>query len=282
MNVTITTLMENSVFLGFKGLTAEHGLSFLIETDDTRLLFDTGQTGAFLDNAKLLNIDVTDVGIVALSHGHYDHTGGLDRLSSSGAGFRLFTHPDAFHPKFARLDENSADDGFRDIGCPISRETLESRNVTVVETRGVTAVAPGIWCTGEVPFTTDFEHPEPDFFMERDGRRVPDDFPDDQSLFLETERGIVVVLGCAHRGVANILAHVSKVTGERKIHAILGGLHLGTASPDKLARIVAELDSYGVKRIGVGHCTGWRSTAALSRHLLDRMFPIPVRTVTRF
>jgi len=253
--------------MGPKRLKGEHGLSFLIEKDGHKLLFDTGQTGIFAENAAILGVNPADISTVVLSHGHYDHTGGLPVLLDMVPDLTIHAHPDAFYPKFVR--HNTGD---MPIGMPVTREELEHRGVTLRLDVSPSKPGPEIMTTGEIPMITDFEETEPLFFTERSGEKIPDTFTDDQALILDTAKGIVVVFGCAHRGVVNTLEHVVKLTGKPKIHAIMGGLHLGNASGEKLEKIVQAFERFGIEQIGVCHCTGYQATITLGHIFGNRMF----------
>ena len=118
----------------------------------------------------------------------------------------------------------------------------------------------------------DFEAVESGFFIKKDRVVYPDTLADDQALILDTEKGLVVLLGCSHRGVINTLTHVTHLTGKRKIHAILGGLHLGKATEGQLKKIMDHLHTYGLEKIGVGHCTGPRAFLRLANEFADRVY----------
>lgn len=273
MKVRITTLLENTIYAGTPGLKAEHGLSFLVERDDgVRVLFDTGQSGVCCDNAALLGLDLSDVPTVVLSHGHYDHAGGLARMAlDTASGFTVVAHPAAFDSKLIRRGAKA-----EDIGCPTSRRELGDAGVRFRLETGPVEVAPGMTTTGEIPITTDFETISPVFLSRSGGDTVADPFADDAALVLETASGIVVVLGCAHRGVVNTLRHVAKMVGTGCIHAIMGGLHLADASETRLGETVRALAEFGLERIGAGHCTGERATDLLSQAFPAKVFPIGV------
>ncbi len=126
--------------------------------------------------------------------------------------------------------------------------------------------------TGEIPLENDFEGQESVFFIQKDNEITPDDLADDQALILDTDKGLVVLLGCSHRGVINTLNHVVRLTGKRTVHAILGGLHLGKAPDLKLRKIIDHLAGFELEKIGVGHCTGPRAFVALSKEFPGRVF----------
>jgi len=267
MKFTVTTLVENTVAQGGQSLLAEHGLSFYIEAGDRRILFDTGQNLAISNNARELGIKLSRIDTAILSHGHYDHSGGLQSLLECNSNFCLYAHPDVFDPK-ARQKK----DAYKYIGIPVDQKTIESRGVAVKLDRQPVEIVAGIMTSGEIPLVNDFEAVESGFFIKTDQTLDPDTLADDQALILNTHKGLVVLLGCSHRGVVNTLDHVIRLTGKRKIHAVLGGMHLGKASEGKLKKIVVHLHGYGLEKIGVGHCTGPRAFLALANAFGERVF----------
>lgn len=277
MTFTITTLTENTVYMGPKGLKGEHGLSFLIETGGRKVLFDTGQTSLFAKNAEILNIGLSDIDTLVFSHGHYDHTGGLKHFSEICPTFTLTAHPDIFRPKLAKLGG-----AVHEIGIPVSSTELEARNITLRLDRGPVDIGAGMTTTGEIPMLTDYEEVESMLCTEADGEVVSDPLADDQALILDTPNGTVVVFGCAHRGAVNTLKRVAEITGKPKIHAVMGGLHLGSASNEKMKKIIEAFRAFGIEKVGVGHCTGHRATATLVHEFKDRVFQIGVGQVISF
>ena len=267
MKYSITTLVENSVAQSGKALLGEHGLSFFIEAGDRRILFDTGQNLAISNNARVLGIDLSQIEAVVLSHGHYDHSGGLQSVLESNTDFTLYGHPDVFSPKVKKNNGN-----FKYIGIPIGKNDFLDRGISLKLDRSPVEIAPGVMTSGEIAMDSDFENVEPIFFLKKNNEVMPDTLADDQALVLDTSKGVVVLLGCSHRGVVNTLRHVVQLKGTDRIHAILGGLHLGKASNDKLEKIVDHLRGFGLEMIGVGHCTGPRAFLALANEFKDRCF----------
>jgi 7,8-dihydropterin-6-yl-methyl-4-(beta-D-ribofuranosyl)aminobenzene 5'-phosphate synthase len=277
MKFKVTTLCENNIGHGSKNLIGEHGLSFYIEADNHRILFDTGQNLAIANNAEVLGIDLSRIDTVVLSHGHYDHSSGLKSLLDCNTNFTLCAHPDVFGPKL-----RGAGDKHKYIGIPVDRNALEQKGINIRLDKDSARIAPGITSTGAIPFKNDFEAVEADFYLKKGDDYPADTLADDRALILDTEKGLVVLLGCSHRGVVNTLTHVTQITGHTKIHAILGGLHLGKASDEKLSNIVDHLHAFGLEKIGVGHCTGPKAFVALTNEFKEKVFLNTVGNVMEF
>jgi len=267
MGTKITTLVENTVTAGLVPLLGEHGLSFLVECDGKPILFDAGQGLALPGNARSLGVDLKSIDTVVLSHGHYDHAKGLKPLAEINGGFRVIGHDAIFEEKLACLGTDCFP-----IGIGSTRAELDQLGIDFQLSKEPVEIAPGVMTTGEIPFTS-FETVEPMFFKEAAGGRLPDDLPDDNALILDTAQGTVVVLGCAHRGVVNTLHHVAALTGKKKIHAILGGLHLFLADPARLDKVCEALAPFEIDRMIVGHCTGFAAIAALYQKFGNKVTP---------
>jgi len=253
----ITMLVENAVREG--GLLAEHGLAYWIEWDGQKVLFDTGQGNVLANNAYRLGIPLHEADTLVLSHGHYDHTGGLAEALKTNWLATVYAHPAAFAPKYARKSDGSA----REIGLPPTAETaIRSLHNRPVPTDHPTRVADRLMVTGPVPRLTDFEDTGGPFFLDR-ACTTPDPLADDQSVFFDTAEGTVVLLGCAHSGIINTLRYILQLTGDRPIRAVIGGMHLGDASPERIGKTIAELRRIGVQQLSPGHCTGMPATVAL-------------------
>lgn len=262
MKGRITVLCENSVG-PISGTLGEHGFSALIEpSDGAPLLFDTGQGVTLLHNARRMNKDLSLVATVLLSHGHYDHTGGLRPLLEECGPKQVYAHPSVFSPRF-RVKESGE---CYPISVPASRQELEAAGATFNLAQEFRAIAPGIYLTGEVPRITAFEIGDRGLYRDSAGRE-PDNTPDDQSLVLETEKGLVLILGCCHAGVVNTVEHVAVMTGRRDIYAVLGGTHLGFCGEEQIGKTITVLKTLGIKKLAVSHCTGFAASARLFREL---------------
>jgi 7,8-dihydropterin-6-yl-methyl-4-(beta-D-ribofuranosyl)aminobenzene 5'-phosphate synthase len=256
-NIRLTVLVENSVHT--RALRAEHGLAILIESRGRRVLFDTGQTDLVLANAAMLGRSLENLDAIVLSHGHDDHTGGLAAVCQRSPNARLFLHPAATRPKFS----GNAAGPPRSIGLPVlGQQALAAAGENVVLTPTCREVIEGVFVTGEIPRRTDYEDVGGRFFLDAAGRQ-PDPLCDDQALYFPTAKGLVVVLGCAHAGVVNTLLQIEALTESRRIHAVIGGLHLLNATPARLAATVEALRRRRVSLLLPGHCTGPAATARL-------------------
>jgi 7,8-dihydropterin-6-yl-methyl-4-(beta-D-ribofuranosyl)aminobenzene 5'-phosphate synthase len=207
--IVVTTLVENSVHA--RGLLAEHGLAFHLQAGPRSLLFDTGQSDLLLHNALKLRISLADAEAIVLSHGHNDHTGGINAARQVAPKARLFLHPAAIAPKFTANPDGTT----RSIGMDVaSAEAIRKAATGVVWTSKPTEVMEGIFVTGEIPRRNDFEETGGSFFRDPDSSQ-PDTLVDDQALYFDTQDGLVVLFGCAHSGVVNTLEYVRHLAGGR-------------------------------------------------------------------
>jgi 7,8-dihydropterin-6-yl-methyl-4-(beta-D-ribofuranosyl)aminobenzene 5'-phosphate synthase len=253
------------------GLIGEHGFSALIERDGEAVLFDTGQGMSLANNAKVLGANLAEVNTVVLSHGHYDHTGGLPAVLHPPRGITVIAHPDIFTKKYAELNTPHGEEHVF-IGMRYSRDylegTLQARFDLIQE---FTEIAPGIFYSGEVPRETDFEYPDNRLKVEHGKKFTNDPLLDDISLLIETDQGPVILLGCAHAGVVNVMNHFSSRTGLKTFHAVIGGTHLGYInSPEQLRKSMDAFDDYQVDLIAVSHCTGQQAAAICYDRFKDR------------
>ena len=266
--LTVTILCDNLVASG-EGVLAEHGLCVHVEADGHAFLFDTGQSGVCLGNAARLGIDLAPARTVVLSHGHYDHTGALALLLAALGPREVVAHPGVFADKYARRRGTRP----RPIGIRQGRDDLERRGAVLRLDTEAQALLPGVLTTGPIERTTEFEAIPSTFGVRAGTRMRKDEFEDEQGLIVRTRKGLVVIVGCSHRGVINTVRHAIKLTGEERVHAVIGGTHLGPAPKDQLEKTVEQLRCLDVSRVVAGHCTGFGAAARLSAALGDAFSP---------
>jgi 7,8-dihydropterin-6-yl-methyl-4-(beta-D-ribofuranosyl)aminobenzene 5'-phosphate synthase len=267
MKIQITTLSENTA--PRDSLLAEHGISILVETDTMNILFDTGLSISVCYNADTLGVDLNKIDKIVLSHGHHDHTGGLrEVLRRMKKEVEVIAHPGIWAAKYGHRQGQE----YRYIGIPFQRRGLESLGARFNLTTKPVKITDNIMTTGEVPMVTDFEQTDPHLFVEEDGDFKPDKFLDDQALIINAESGLVVIPGCAHRGVINTLYYAQQLTGVKQIDMVLGGWHLTGATEERVWLTIAALRELGVQRIGVSHCTGLPASVILAQEFGDNFF----------
>ena len=272
-DLRMTVLAENTA--GGANLLGEHGLAFWIEADGRRILFDTGQGKVLHHNAQCLEVPLDAAQMVVISHGHFDHTGGLKDVLGTAGQIDLYLHPAALKEKYHREKTPP----HRSIGIPaLDEQALHERTRNLMWTGVPTKLMGGVYVTGEIPRRNDFEDTGGPFYRDESCTEA-DPLLDDQALYIEMPVGTVVVLGCAHAGVVNTLDYIAELTGQVQVYAVLGGMHLVNATPQRLEATVAALKRYGVKKVGTAHCTGMRAASYLWSQLSGECFECSVGSV---
>ncbi|MGQ9749588.1 MBL fold metallo-hydrolase [Desulfosoma sp.] len=261
MAFRVTVLCENTVPV--PGLIGEHGFAAYVETPKATLLFDTGQGFGLIQNSLRLKKDLSKVDKLVLSHGHFDHTGGMLAFFGVRGPCPVVAHSDVLLERFRYMPVGPVEKPVS-IGLPWKEAYLTTRGAQFQWVETFEEIAPDVFVTGEVPRRTDFETGDPKFVLRSNGDWTPDPFRDDYSMALKTSRGLVVILGCAHAGLINILDHLTRHTGETRVYAVLGGTHLGFSPLDQLNRTMEALKRFDIQILAVSHCTGQGPIARLS------------------
>ncbi|WP_027184113.1 MBL fold metallo-hydrolase [Desulfovibrio inopinatus] len=246
----LTVVVENLV-ADVGPLLAEHGLSIWIEHNDTHILYDTGGGRALLPNLESLDYEPDQLNALVLSHGHYDHTGGLEKLLKvRRAPLPIYCHADVFS---AHLDEENG--ALRNIGMSKSQKAYEDLGARFHFIERKANPWPGITLLADIPRVTPYEKPVPSLVTMHDGGTETDPFHDDLTLVIEGDQRIAVVTGCAHAGVINVLTDAEEHIG-RKANFLIGGTHLGPAEPEQQQAAMEELARRQELDVAAGHCTG--------------------------
>ena len=268
--VKLTVLVEDSVNARKTNLTAKHGLSFFVEAitsdGEVSILMDTGPSSeALLHNIDAMGINLRRTEVVVLSHGHYDHVGGLiEILKRTGKRMPVVVHPKIFNPKLKVKPFLM----FR--GAPYIASNAEKAGGVLLYAENPVTIAEGVMTTGEIERVLPLENVE-GFWTIDDGRFVKDIMLDDQALIIDLEgKGLVVATGCAHSGVVNTVKHAKKVTGINKIYAVLGGFHLAGADDNRIEVTARELEKMNLRFIGPCHCTGSQAVKRLEETFGNR------------
>ena len=248
----ITILNDN---IAGRWCRAEHGLSYLIEADRT-VLFDTSSSDLIVHNAKILNIDLQQIDTIVLSHGHDDHTGGLMLFE----GQQLICHPDTFLKRYRKSNHT-------ELGIKWNEDEIKLR-FNLMTSHEPLRLSDQVYFLGEIPRLTDFESKQT-AFQKADGT---DDFVlDDSGLAILTSKGLVVISGCAHSGICNMIAHAIKVTGIEKVHLVIGGFHL--QNDDAVTQMTIDwMKLMKVEQVIPSHCTSFSAQTAIYKHF--RFLPV--------
>jgi 7,8-dihydropterin-6-yl-methyl-4-(beta-D-ribofuranosyl)aminobenzene 5'-phosphate synthase len=259
----IITLIENKS--GDKeDLYTEHGLSVYIEVDGKNILFDTGQSGNFIDNADRLDIDLKNLDYVIISHGHCDHSGGFERLIKEiNPDIKLYLGNGFFDKKYNLRQSGE----YEYLGNPFDESFLKKNNIyTQYINDDITNVTEDLLILTNFNRKEEYENINQSMYIKEDDKYKKDMFLDEISIGIKTDKGLVVIVGCSHVGIVNILDTIIQRT-RMKIYALIGGTHLITEDEEKIDILIEYLKEKDVKLIGACHCTGKQGETMLSQQL---------------
>ena len=253
---TIMELIPNSDLIKrqsgpHKNFLAEHGFSMLIETEENKVLVDTGVTGIAMEhNLKLLGYTMDDIDVTVFSHGHNDHTGGIEKVKG-----RIIAHPDAFHERYLSPKEG--------VMYDLTSPQLNTEKQQVEFHTGPVKVAKGVMLTGEVPRIHEWE--ELNVFKKKiNNELIEDHVLDDQGVVINTEKGLIIIQGCSHAGIINTVEQAKKITGVEKVYCVIGGFHLIGPAEKKIDRTINEFKRLNVEKLIPIHCTGFEGIKQIS------------------
>lgn len=247
-NVKITIIVDNHAG---DGLVAEHGFALWIETQGKQILFDTGQGHALLANSRALGIDLRQTDLLVLSHGHYDHTGGVYHVLQAAPKVTVYAHPQVLIDRYSVRD-TVAKKVSMDNECRTLLECRAKQKMHWV-TRKI-ELLPGVELTGPIARRTHFEDSGGPFFLDPLAKQA-DPLHDDQALWIHSPKGLLLIVGCSHAGIINTISQALEQTGQNRIHMILGGMHLLNAGEERLQITLAALAD-AAEHLYPCHCTG--------------------------
>lgn len=251
MALEITTLEENTEG-EHTGMIAEHGLSFLVEMNSISVLFDTGRSSAFLQNAQKLNKPLDAVEHIVLSHGHYDHSGGFRPLVETYPNhpYTLYTGDGFFNPKYARFNAS-----YQYLGNDFNTLYLRQHGIKHEIIKEKKEILPGIWMVSNFFNLHPEETIHPRFVVRTSNGWMPDHFSDEVLLVVESSKGLIVLVGCSHPGILNMLDTVRQQFSS-PIYALLGGTHLVESDMSRTKTTIEEFKRQGISILGISHCSG--------------------------
>ena len=254
-----------------RGFLAEHGLSLFIEHPGGNILFDTGQSSVYSHNAALLGINLEKTDHIILSHGHYDHCGGLIHFPMMDKLPQIHAHPGAFARRYVK---NPKDNSYRDAGIPWTLEDNEAIRNRVVFNQKNTQLIPKITLHGEIPSTTSFEGVPEGFYTGDKNNKTLDMIKDEQMLVIEQDKSLYVFLGCSHPGIINCLNYALKLFPNSKVDTLVAGMHLEMISPLRLQMTIESMLDLDIRRIIPLHCTGINAIYEMKKAFSDSCLPL--------
>lgn len=247
--ITIKTLLENSGSRN-RSLLFEHGLSFLITINENSYLFDCSSGDKFLKNARKMNVDLSKIKSVILSHSHFDHCCGFLDLVENFKISNIYTGKSFFDTKYSF-------DGLKYsyLGCGFDKDFLKKNNISHTICENIIELEKNLFIVGNFKRNYEFETSPKRFVVDRGDKIEVDNFEDEICIVIKTSKGLVVVTGCSHPGILNMLSGIKDIFNE-KIYAVYGGTHLVEADDSRLEKTLEEMKKFGVKILGFSHCSG--------------------------
>ncbi len=264
----ITILCDNNV--ARSGILAEHGFSALIEINNTKYLFDTGASGHVVaKNSLILGIDLKEIDSIIISHGHYDHAGGLEEILKITGKKSIIANQQIFQDKYSIRNDKKVFSGIKYKKAYLENTLGADFNFI----KGFTRIKNNVYLTGIVPMNNEYEKIPPTFkTSDEKGNIIHDNFQDENSLVIDTEKGLVVITGCAHRGVVNII-QFAQTQLNKDIFAIVGGMHLIGCKDDHFNHVTNFIKEQNVPFIYPSHCTGFKRICELKSFFPTKVYP---------
>jgi 7,8-dihydropterin-6-yl-methyl-4-(beta-D-ribofuranosyl)aminobenzene 5'-phosphate synthase len=267
MNIKITTLVENHLGENL-ALESAHGISFLIEYGDTLYLFDTAQHDLVVKNAEELGYDLNKLNKVIISHNHYDHGGGLKSVISNFGPQDTIVHKDFFKEKYGVKNIKK-----EYLGINYDRDSLLDTGSQIQEIKDdITYIDDNIFVAANFERKTDFEKVNKRFYIKENNEMTLDYFKDEIALGIESSKGLIILLGCSHPGVVNMIRSIIKKTKNEKIYCILGGTHLVEGGEKRIYKTLNYMKDINVEYLGFSHCTGKKAEDIFEKEMPNNFF----------
>lgn len=260
MSLKVITLIENNPGVD-SNLNNEHGLSLYIKYGEVKILFDTGKSGDFIKNAELLKVDLENLDYVFLSHGHYDHSGGYKLfVESTKPNYKLIVGKNFFREKYKFIEGQT----YKYNGNPIDKEFIDDNDIDIeyVE-EDVFYLTKNIMVFSNFKIINDFEVLNKNFKIKENDKYILDDFSDEIVLAINSEKGLIVIVGCSHIGIVNILDTIIKRT-KTPIYGVIGGTHLIEADETRIKSTINYLKGKNIEFLALSHCTGEKAMLEIS------------------
>lgn len=271
--IHMTILSENKTYR--EGIGAEHGLALYLETDEGTILYDAGSSDLFIRNAKKMKVDLQKVDFVVISHGHYDHTGGVPAFTKENWKAPIYVHEDAFRTFYGtedgKLDEEP---------CGIRWRPEEQRAIStrIFKTSGITWLTPNLVISGTIPKHEGFVETETFYYLDDNGAMQKDEMTHEQFLAIydQTSKGVHVFSGCSHSGILSAILYAKTLFPGKQILTVTGGFHLYHTTAAERKPLINLLAGEPLKYLVPLHCTGMGAISDLMVALGDRCLPLGV------